>query len=113
MLHLPFRSQIIKNSSLQPTSNFDTVYIYLAMHRSKFESDDEVALLASVLLDQSEGLPAFVAESVKYKGGSHCSCDKLLHSHQPIPDHLFDSLAFEKANGCISKVQVSEMGMPK
>ena len=64
------------------------------MHRSKFESDDEVALLASVLLDQTEGLPAFVAESVKYKGGQACCCvmsianvhctpvpsDSLLHS---------------------------------
>lgn len=42
--------------------------IHALICRSKFESEDEVALLSSVLLDQTDGLPAFVAETLKYKG---------------------------------------------
>lgn len=36
--------------------------------RNNFESDDDLALVAFILLHQSEGLPAFVADTVKFKG---------------------------------------------
>ena len=79
--------------------------------RSKFESEDELAVLACVLLDQTDGLPTFVAETLKYKGGTLVA--NAHYGGLPGVKATSNSPKATTEDSCTLSLQVSETGMPK
>jgi hypothetical protein len=66
---------------IDTTDSASNEAVMCAACRANFESDDEQALVASILLHPSDGLRAFVKETVKHKGIT-------MHHSQYTPHHL-------------------------